>query len=436
MSPDIEWRIGEDAEQEIIAHTSHARRSRSGLWAVLIAIGLGVSLGVIYRSIPEPSPTPIVTTPTPTPSAAPTADPRPAVTLSDTIALEAEALARGDRQEFVALQDPVEHIWLQKQSAAFEAWGTPPSGEPLYTIAASETLPNERAWAEVIQYRNGQFFRQLRFYRLAENRSGWLRTPPQPEVVVWGLTPVESNPTEHFIVTSAERDTFAAWEMARQFERLYAEACGAFGCWGLPPIGRYFTLAMLPDVRYASLHTDDLAQHVTITLPSPLILGIYQSRAQNPATGPDDRITAYFDQFVYPWMVYALSGGFERWSKDRNGLILIWAIGEWAQERLGRAPQPTLPRPADIANRLKPLSIDAVWPWPDQLIEDERDLSQVQAKVLVQLIAQHYGPDKVMALFRSIRAADSLSAALEASSLSYADIATLWNDWLKKSVKS
>ncbi len=436
MSPDIEWRVGEDAEQEIIARTSRVRRSRRSLWAVIIAIGLGVSLGVIYRSIPEPPPKPIAPTLAPMLPASPTSEPRPTVPLSNTIAREAEALARGDRQKFKALQDPVDRGWVQKQLATFESWGTPPPGEPLYTIAASETLPNERAWAEVIQYRNGQFFRQLRFYRLAENRSGWLRTPPLSDAAIWGSAPVVANPTEHFVVVSAERDTFAAWEMARQFEQLYAAACNALGCWSMQPASRYFTLAMMPDVHYASLHTDDHAQHVTVTLPSPLILGLYQSSAQNPDIEPDDRIASYFDQFVYPWMVYTLSGGFERWSRDRQGLVLVWAIGDWGQERLGRTPRPALTWSVDIANRLKQLPLDAVWAWPDQPVEDDRDLGQAQAKVLVQLIDQHYGPDKVIALFKAIRATDSLSAALEASSLSYADIVTLWDDWLKKSVTS
>jgi hypothetical protein len=68
----------------------------------------------------------------------------------------------------------------------FESWGTPPPSEPLYLIAASETLPNDRAWAEVIQFRSGQFFRQMRFYRLAEDRSSWLRTPPLSDAAIWG----------------------------------------------------------------------------------------------------------------------------------------------------------------------------------------------------------------------------------------------------------
>jgi hypothetical protein len=276
----------------------------------------------------------------------------------------------------------------------------------------------------------------MRFYRLAENRSSWLRSPPLADAAAWGTAPVNADPTEHFVVVSAERDTFAAWEMARQFEQLYADACNALGCWSAQPVGRYFTLAMTPDVTHASLYTDDRVQHVTVTLPSPLILGIYQPRVQNPDAGPDDRITAYFDRFVYPWMVYVMSGGFERWSKNRDGLILVWAIGDWAQERLGRIPRPASPWPADVTKHLKQQPLDAVWPWPDSIAEDKHDLRYAQAAILVDLIDQRYGPDKVMALFGAIGAADSLSAALEASGLPYTNIAAQWDDWLKKSVRS
>jgi hypothetical protein len=65
MGPDVEWRIGEEAEQETIARTASARRSRRSRWAVIITIGLGVGLGLLYRSIPEPPAKPIGPTPAP-----------------------------------------------------------------------------------------------------------------------------------------------------------------------------------------------------------------------------------------------------------------------------------------------------------------------------------------------------------------------------------
>ena len=432
MSPDIEWRVGEDAEQEIIAHISSARRSRRGWWILIIVIGVGAGLGWWYRSIPAPASLPLDRTPTPTLRALPTSEPSSTETLTETIAREADALSRGYWQEFIAYQDPIDQKWLLEQRTDFEPWGMPPSGEPLYVIAASAILPDERAWAEVIQYRHGQPFRQLRFYRFVGNRPGWLRTAPQPETNIWGSLSVEVSPTEHFLIRSSERDASAAREAARQFEQLYAEACNTLGCWNLQPTDRYFTLDMLPEVKFASMYTDARAQHVTVTLPSPLIVGIYQSRSQNPAVKPDDRLVRYFDQLVYPWMVYALSGGFARWSNDRRGLILDWAIGDWGLERLGRAPRSAGDQADDSVNHLKALALDEVWAWPDQPAQENRDLIQAQAKVLIHLIDQRNGPDAVRALFKAIRTANSLPAALAGSTLAYADITTLWDEWRKK----
>jgi len=72
MSPDIEWHVGEEAEQETIAAASSPRRSRRSWIAVLIVVVLGAGLGMAYRSIPEPAPRP---TPTPSPTPQPTPTP-------------------------------------------------------------------------------------------------------------------------------------------------------------------------------------------------------------------------------------------------------------------------------------------------------------------------------------------------------------------------
>ncbi len=40
----------------------------------------------------------------------------------------------------------------------------------LYTIVDNGTLPTNRLWANVIQFRAGQYFRQTRFYQLKDQR--------------------------------------------------------------------------------------------------------------------------------------------------------------------------------------------------------------------------------------------------------------------------
>ncbi len=77
MSPDIEWHVGEDAEQETIAHTSTRLAHGAGRWVVIIAIGLGVGLGLLYRSIPEPPPKPIDPAPAPAVIESPLSPPLP-----------------------------------------------------------------------------------------------------------------------------------------------------------------------------------------------------------------------------------------------------------------------------------------------------------------------------------------------------------------------
>jgi hypothetical protein len=331
MSPDIEWRVGEDTDQEILTQTT-TRPGRGQRLAWIIVITLGLGLGIFYHMLPVPIEPPVATA-TPTPAPAPTLPP-PIDLLTASIGREAQALAHGDRQMFMALQDPADERWQQEQSDAFESWGTPVDGS-LYTIVNSGTLTDDRAWAEVIQYRNAEYFRELRFYQLAPDRLSWLRMRPVQDQDFWGPISADNNSTEHFTIVARERDTFEAWWAARQFEQLYAEACNAMACWGVQPSQRYFTLALLPEYAYPSMQTDESAQRVTVTLPSPHIMGIYEQDPRSNDLGHDQRIVSYFDQFVFPWMIYNTSGGFARWSKNRDGLILVSAISNWTEAQLG-----------------------------------------------------------------------------------------------------
>ena len=337
----------------------------------------------------------------------------------------------------MALQDSTDRSWPREQAALIsQPWDLPVPDQLFYTIVSTGTLSGNRAWAEVAQYRAGQYFRELRFYRFAPQQSRWLRTRPGNDAAVWGQMPVVANPTEHFVVLSDEREVFDAWEIARQLEQQYAAACHAIGCWGISFGGthasdRYFTLALLPTYTHPSMHTDDMASHVTVTLPSPLIMGLYQADVRLPDLSPDERLNSYFDQLIYPWLIYNVSGGYERWSKSRAGLILVWAISNWGQLRQGRPSADATPRWPEIVDRLQAQPLEALWAWSDNSDEDQQQLSLANATALVQFIDTHYGPDKVIALLRAIDQAHSLPAALEASGLSYTDIVAQWSDWLQ-----
>src|SRR5512134_2112130 len=137
--PDIHWHVGEDKDQETIAHASSPRRSRRSWIVVLIVVVLGVGLGAMYRSIPEPPPRP---TPLPSPT-------RPAVPakLYASIDREAQALADGDVETVIALHEPQDAQMTERQRRNLKAWGRPTGDRSLYEIIDFNLRSQTKAWA-------------------------------------------------------------------------------------------------------------------------------------------------------------------------------------------------------------------------------------------------------------------------------------------------
>ena len=166
MSPDIEWHVGEDAERETIARTTEPRQSRRGRWAVLIAIGLGVGLGVLYRSIPEPPAKPIAPTPAPAIFQSPVAQPRSPLptpeALDAAIERDAEYLASMKTNNGVTFNPALAQMpqayadWYAALQNAYGGWG-PPSYLTLYTVFETGTLPGGDVWVKLGQFRHGDF---------------------------------------------------------------------------------------------------------------------------------------------------------------------------------------------------------------------------------------------------------------------------------------
>jgi hypothetical protein len=115
--PDIEWHITDQTGPETVIKTPRAQPPRWRLPAVIHMIGLGIGLGLAYHSIPEP--------PLPRPTAALPPNLTPLPRVEDTIEREAQALAHGDLQAFMRVQDSDDQEWLNRQSSndVFNAWG-------------------------------------------------------------------------------------------------------------------------------------------------------------------------------------------------------------------------------------------------------------------------------------------------------------------------
>jgi hypothetical protein len=433
MSPDLEWHVDDQSGEQTIARTTPPRSPRWRWLVIGVIVILGAGIGVLYHLIPEPPAPPasipaVTGRPTVWPSPTPLPPPGP---LAESIAIEAAALSSGNTQLFMSLQDPNDDQWRQKQRADFKPWGTPPPGdERLYTIALTGTLSNDRAWADVIQPRDGRYFRETRFYRLAQNHSFWLRTRPVLDPDFWGK--VVSETTEHFDVVFHERDAFpAAWSMSREFEQLYASACNVLGCWGVLPPGRQFALFMSPTVDEVGTRVVD-GQHITITLPSPSIMGVYYQSASNPLD-TDPRVERYFDRYVYDWLVNNIAGGPGHLQRSHTASpLLVGAIENWGRVRLGWAsPEEELYHPELLDSKGLP-SLATVWAWPETAsVSGIEDLLLAESTALIKFIDETYGAEKVAALLRAARDAQSLPDAIKIAGLSYPEFSQNWQAWLK-----
>lgn len=421
MSPDIEWHIGEEAEQETITQITTRQPSRWRKPIVWVIVALGVGLALLYRSIPEPP-----LRPDPPQAEAPIVN---ISTLNFTIDQEARALANGDMQAFIGLQDPDDFEWRQNQISGFTPWGAPSSAAEFYRIVASGQPAADRAWADVIQARDGQFFRETRFYRRVSEE--WVRTRPVLDATWWGETTELNSRYFNLIYPAADAD------LVQPFRRYLAgqarTTCLAFSCNSqeLQPVINFVVqsdLAELPRNRRQS-------QGLTVTLPSLRITGYYATDMDG-LDAHADRWARYFDQYLYYPLLYAATGGAARWAKQSDGLMYVYAVGEWYLARNGRGTSNRRLysfRPELITSTLS-LSNEDFWAWPTNATQPEISSKLAYASTLVQFIDEAYGADMVILFAQALRFSDSLPSAIEKLHVPYHDFETQWQAWSAKQI--
>ena len=422
MSPDIEWHVGEDGEQETIVKTPQRKPPRWRALAIVVAVGLGVALGVVYRSIPEPAPRPIAP---PTLIAAPLPSAPP---LAPTIDREARALSSGDMRTFIGLLDPDDYRWRQDQISSFTPWGAPPSDSEFYRILASARPDAQHAWADVVQARDGKFFRETRFYRLRDG--AWVRTQPVSDPAWWGGE--NTITTRYFLITHAAADNEPARLLADYLSRQSRETCRTFSCDfdERPPIVHFF---LQTDTLNDPPHVQRSESTFTVTLPSPRLAGYY-SIDFNGVNVEDDRWAQYYDRYLYFPLLYTAIGGPERWSQKRDGLRYLYAIGFWDLDRRGQSTlrRWEFPFMPDLVTDMLSLSADTLWDWPADIPQAGVQVRLANARALVQFIDATYGAEMVPRFFHTLRFAQSLTYAVEVLGIPYSEFEAKWLEWLSR----
>jgi hypothetical protein len=369
-----------------------------------------------------------------TPTATPTPPPR---LLEETIDREARALAAGDLGGFIEIQDNDDAAWLETQQEAFEAWGTPTAHARLYQVPYAGVLSGGRAWADVHQFRQTGYFRETRFYRL---RAGdWLRT--RPDLSFWGKD--RSLDTVHFHVVYAEGDWGLARSVATRFERVYSLLCLDLGCPAsarehrddvvgytpFPPV-LAITLSLRPDLDRATWKAIDQGQWVTITLPSPRTMGLYDSDQADPALSG-----IAYDSLTAP-VARIASGGSARWANRNDGELFMNAIVAWEQGR--RQPEPSYAEQVsscarDLADS-DAIPLASLWSWPIQFPPTNIMLARMRCEVasVVMFIEVRYGPGNVVRLLNAFEQSESIQAAVSTGmGLDYGEFELEWRLWLE-----
>jgi hypothetical protein len=420
MSPDIEWHIGEEAESETVLKTPPRKPPRWRALAIMIAIGLGVTLGTIYHSIPEPAPRP---TPALLPALTPTSPP----TVADSIERESTALATGDLQAFMDLQDSGDSAWRQTQLGLFRTWGTPASG-PLYSVIETGSLSADRKWADVIQFRADQYFRQTRFYQFKDQR--WQRIAPVSDLPFWGDE--QTAETAHFNLKFRAQDAPLATILAQRYEAVYARACGDLQCQerNAFPANRKLLIVLQPYLVTPRLDLQN--DRLIYILSSPRLSGLYFQVRQDFQPGQDRSLNqAVVDSIVY-YVARASANPQSTWPIDTTSQQFLGLIADWESLRLaGRPDRKLIDRPEQLASPDLP-DLATLWTLPPTFTQRLAELRWLESAALITFLDEQYGADKVVAFLHTLGRVSSLPDAIKRMELSDRDFEQHWQAWLQQ----
>jgi hypothetical protein len=461
MSPDLEWRVGDETGQETIAATSPRPMPRWRKGAIAIAMMLGVSLGVIYASIPGP-PKPIAaptSAPTklqpPVPTFTPTDPPRPTPTivpLREAIRRDADRLAMGagdpiGAMTFAPTRDvPAQYIdWYAMQQNAYGQWGTVAPAQ-LYQVIQTGTLPSGVVWVDLQQARSNDTFRHTRFYQQRSGRWAWTL----PDSSFWSgayasATTDPVRPLYPFTVTYPIEDRAVMSVVLERFIHVYADLCGRLNC---PHSTGSFKLSviMLPGM-WQSHTVDAQGDQVTVTMPSPRVIGYYE----NPDM-PGDPIASIAYDTLIDQATRVATGDYVRWLTRHGGELFLQAIA--ARER--RLIQdtlhppdlffaaPSLFRPPDQTARdvfvrlfadqaLVPLI--TLWDWPrtGPTFGQLQDTAIAEADAVITFMAERYGSEGVIKFLNALGPARSLDEAIgRGLGVKFGEFSQQWLTWIGK----
>lgn len=327
--------------------------------------------------------------------------------LRSVVTLEAQALARGDEEIFMSLQDPADSQWRQAQRTLLQdRAGGEAASEQVEILALG--LEGKWAWAEVRAERPADnIFNlggpddkklvvsdQVQFYRRVGDT--WKRAAPNLAFLAyWGQAASVEAAHLQFNFYERDRPQVDAWLAA--LTPYVQEVCLDLGC----PAGLMLTVELSPTLTLAEAMTVLDPESPTVALPSPHAIGV----RQDDPTGRGG-----------PLMLLALSFSVKAVSRTAGGQAAFDRDVRAASALLARA---ALYREFDRAVMtlgtadfrqqwagfknllLAPLAKNEWVPLEDLASAPSWQLPEGQAWTLIEYVAQTYGRQYIGELLRT-----------------------------------
>jgi WD40 repeat protein len=311
--------------------------------------------------------------------------------------LELRALAEGDRELYLGLQDYYDRSWKRAQEAYFDTGGLP---LPLHgattsvtTSVGSARIVGDRAQVEILHTTtlpSGEeaSFRALRFYHLRDD-GRWLHTSVDPDV--GGI--IRTFVLDDIEITAFERD--AEW-----IDPLTTNmVAGAYRFCRLASCRRSLSLEL-----NLAANLEDAAEPDDATLPAPFLVGAPENEAARAAW------EASLGQFLVDRLVARETRpGSE---DDHRGALFEERLRAWLKAEIGIG-EPVFPDLELVRGALEHGGLVPTWAlWRVPPDDPDRSLAAAQIDLLLTSIEEDYGAPAVAGLVHALRGADHLSDVL------------------------
>jgi hypothetical protein len=347
---------------------------------------------------------------------------------------EARALAAGDRTSLEKLWNFADFEEQQQRMAAVQEWGTA-TDRPLYDILDFGLLSDDSAWVEVRQYRNGDDFRETRFYRLQHGQ--WQRA--EADGRFWRAEQQTAD-TPHFRIVYAAEDREQVARVLTQLEQDYEQICADFAC----PVSERHCMAALgrswcsvyapeytPTLKFSGATANVTPDGLIFELPSPRLMGLYES--QQPIHYGRDTIYLMAVPFSQMWYLAYEKPDFSSIPYPLANQPLVYALTWRELEHLQAQRGVSTPQWATLLGESSDYTdivyLESLWLGPAS--QSRTATRMLHAYWFIEFLEQEFGKPALVKLLQNMRVGNQYEAFPAITGLPFDQVQQRWDAWVK-----